>query len=217
MGSLFHPDSKLMRALTRLLELFILSLMWFFLSLPVITAGASTTALYYAINKSLYHNNGYSWIVFWNAFKANFKQSTIAWLLVLIFYTLSIFDFFILHAFLANGANPNLDYIVLVVMLLLVTAWGCYVFPCIARFQNTTKLIMRNAFIIAFCNLPRTLALCVLFAIALIMVLSFPPLLAVVPAVYTCCARWILERVFRKYTTPEDLAAEEERNRVFER
>lgn len=214
MGSLFHPDSKLMRALTKLSELFILSLVWFFFSLPVITAGASTTALYYAVNKSLIHNNGYAWLVFWEAFKANFRQSTIAWLFVLLFYALSILDFFIFHSFLAGNANSYLDYIVLIVMLLLVIAWGCYVFPCIARFQNTTKLIMRNAFIIAFCNLPRTLVLCVLFVIALLMVLSFPPLLAIVPAAYMCCARHILERIFRKYTTPEDLAAEEERNRV---
>ena len=88
MRTLFHPDSKLMRTLTKLAEGILLSLMWFFLSVPVITAGASTAALYYTVHKSLFHDNGYVWLAFWNAFKANFKQSTIAWLLALLFYGL---------------------------------------------------------------------------------------------------------------------------------
>ena len=215
MRTLFHPDSKLMRTLTKLAEGILLSLMWFFLSLPIITAGASTAALYYTVQKSLFHDNGYVWLEFWNAFKANFKQSTIAWLLALFFYGLSFLDFFILHAVSSDSSTFN--YIILILMLALVICWSCYVFPCIARFQNTTRLIMRNAFIIAFCNLPRTLLLGVAFVIAVAVSLLYPPLLFITPTAYMCCARLVLEPVFRKYTSPEDLAAEEERNRIVER
>ena len=215
METLFHPDSKFIRVLTKISEGIMLSLLWFFFSLPVITAGASTTALYYTVNKSLFHSSGYVWQEFWGAFKSNFKQSTIAWLLALLFYVVSIFDFFILYSL--TSTNGNWNFIIFIIMLALVTFWVCYIFPCIARFENSTRLIMRNALIIAFCNLPKTILLCILLILSLAITLTYLPLIAVTPAIYMYLARWILERVFKKYTSPEDLAAEEERNQSYER
>ena len=214
MGTLFHPDSKFMLVFTKISEIIILSLLWFFLSLPVITIGASTTALYYAVNKSVVHNSGYAWLEFWSAFKSNFKQSTIAWLLALIFYGLTIFDFFILHSL--TSTNVEWNFIIFFILLALVTFWVIYIFPCIARFENTTRMLMRNAFIIALSNLLYTIILCIFLILALAITLAYMPLVAVTPAIYMCLARWVLERVFKKYTSPEDLAAEEKRYQCYE-
>ena len=59
MKGLFSPDSAIGKALTKIGELVILSIIWFITSLPVITIGASTTALYYATVKSLRMGRGY--------------------------------------------------------------------------------------------------------------------------------------------------------------
>ena len=69
-------------------ECMLLSILWVVTSLPVITIGASTTALYYAVVKVIRNNEGYVWGEFWNGFRTNFKQATIIWLVALLFLEL---------------------------------------------------------------------------------------------------------------------------------
>lgn len=69
-------------------ECMLLSILWVVTSLPVITIGASTTALYYAVVKVIRNNEGYGWGEFWNGFRTNFKQATIIWLVALLFLEL---------------------------------------------------------------------------------------------------------------------------------
>ena len=59
MKGLFSADSGIGKALTKIGELVILSILWFVTSLPVITIGVSTTALYYAMVKSVRMDRGY--------------------------------------------------------------------------------------------------------------------------------------------------------------
>lgn len=215
MGNLFNPENRLFQILNKIVGVMQLSLLWFLFSLPLITVGAATTALYYTTNKTLFKNRGYIWQEFWNAFKLNFKQSTIAWLVVVFLYILAIVDFYILHALAVFANNSNMDYIVFAVLLALVTCWASYLFPCVARFENKTLLIMKNAFIMAILNLPWTVLLLVPFVLAIIVLVAFPPLLFFVPALYMCCSVLILERIFCKYMSPEDLAIEKERNQIY--
>ena len=42
-----------------------------------------------------------------------------------------------------------------------------------------------------------------------------PPIILVMPAMYHLFKIKIIEQVFRKYMTPEDLEAEFERNRIY--
>lgn len=55
----------------------------------------------------------------------------------------------------------------------------------------------------------------VVLAVAVAMFMAIPVLVLVVPSCYMLLANLILEKVFRKYMTPEDAAAEEERNREY--
>ncbi len=45
-GSIFNPENKFWQTLDHLADLLILSLLWLLCSLPLVTAGAATTALY---------------------------------------------------------------------------------------------------------------------------------------------------------------------------
>ena len=76
MRGLFSGDSAIGKALTKIGELVILSILWFFTSLPVITIGASTTALYYATAKSLRMDRGYFFKEYFKAWKDNFLKAT---------------------------------------------------------------------------------------------------------------------------------------------
>lgn len=51
---------------------------WFFVCcIPVFTIGASVSALYYAVNKSVCNNRGYVSQEFFRSFKNSFKVTTL--------------------------------------------------------------------------------------------------------------------------------------------
>ena len=212
MSSFFNYDNAVWRAIGKIADCVFLSAFWVFCSLPIFTIGASTTALYYATNKALRNSRGYVWSEFFHAFKANFKQSTLVWLAVLGVYVVSILDCFFARQLWETIPLFKILFLVFFVVMVFVTMWSLYVFPYIARFENTTKATMKNCVFISVANFPWTLLLLVLFVVAVAAFLFFPIGMLCVPGIYMILANRILERIFKKYMTPEDLEAENLRN-----
>ena len=77
-------DNIIVRALSRVFDLILLNLLWLACSLPVITIGASTTALYSVTLKMAANEEGYILRGFLEAFRRNWKQSTVIWLILLV-------------------------------------------------------------------------------------------------------------------------------------
>lgn len=98
------------------------------------------------------------------------------------------------------------------VFMIFVAMWVVYLFPYIARFRNTTKAVIKNCALIAIANFPRTILLFLLFTVTVIVFFFVPLGMIFAPGIYMWVANRILEQVFCKYMTPEDLKAEEERN-----
>lgn len=67
---------KFVYLFNKLADMVMISALWGILSLPVITMGASTSALYYAVVKAVREDKAYAAASFWSAFKTNLKQST---------------------------------------------------------------------------------------------------------------------------------------------
>jgi uncharacterized membrane protein YesL len=99
--------------------------------------------------------------------------------------------------------------------LIILMLWTSYLFPYIARFTNTTKNIMKISGFLFVRHLLTSLLLVVLFTVALVIVYLCFPAIFLVPAFYMLVAGFLLENVFKRYMSDEDLAAEEERNRVY--
>lgn len=206
----FHSDNPFFKMVGKMLDCAWASLLWFVCSIPIFTIGASTTALYYTANKCLRNDRGYVASEFFAAFRSNFKQSTIVWLIILVIYAVSVIDFFIMKLFAAAGEAIGSLSVVFVVFVLFVMMWSFYVFPYIARFANTTKNVCRITIYMALSNFPWTMALTVLF-LGMCLVLYTAPLTALLmPAVYQLLKNLVLEQIFKKFMAPEDLAAKEE-------
>ena len=121
-----------------------LSAFWFFLCIPIVTAGAATTALYYTVNKVIRNNRSYIGREFWHAFKTNFRQSTIVWLILLLLYAIMGFDCYVMYQYAKAGVALGKIYIVFAVLMMFATMWAIYLFPYIARFENQTKMILKK-------------------------------------------------------------------------
>lgn len=114
-----------------------------FLCIPIVTAGAATTALYYTVNKVIRNNRSYIGREFWHAFKTNFRQSTIVWLILLLLYAIMGFDCYVMYQYAKAGVALGKIYIVFAVLMMFATMWAIYLFPYIARFENQTKMILK--------------------------------------------------------------------------
>ena len=180
-----------------------LSLIFLLFSLPIITIGASLTALYYTVNKVQRQKRGYMWQEFTRAFKANFKQSTLIWILFLLAALILGGDlYYVLQVIPPTSGGAFLNIFFIVLLVLLVT-WAGYVFPYTARFQDTIRVTLKNCALMAVLNIPATLLLMLLIAGSALLIWLFFPLAVVVPAGMMGWQRDILERVFKKYTVSQ--------------
>ena len=202
-----------MSGLNKVYDCMIVSAMWCLLAIPIITIGPATTALYYTVNKSIRHNRGYAWKEFWSAFRSNFKQSTIVWLLNLLLIIIGLMDVYILKVLGDSIPLSDIIKVLMVAFMLFLVMWMFYVYPYIARFTIKTKPLIKNCAIIAMLNFHWTLLLLVLFVVCGIAFLFVPIFSLFVPGIFMVIANRILEKVFRKYMSKEDIEAEDERNR----
>ena len=215
MAGLFNYDNGLMTTLGKICDCMILSILWCVCSIPIITVGASTAALYYAVNKSIRYNRGYAYKEFFSAFKSNFKQGTIVWLINLGLLLFGAYDCYILYQLRENISGAGIIIAVIIALYIFLIMWMTYVYPYMARFALPTKALMKNCVILALAHFLRSVLLTVLFVAAVVASLTVPMAGIFVPVIYMVIANRIVERVFRKYMSEEDIEAEEERNRVF--
>ena len=210
MGRFFSYDGGLMQTLSKLFDCICLAILWIICCVPIFTVGASTTALYYAYNKAIRQKRSYAFKEFFHGFKISFKQSTVVWLIVLLLYVVTIFDIMILRGVSGSVGFAKIVLAFILAMIVLLTMWVTYVFPYMARFENHTKAVLKNSAIIMIANLPWSILLLVLFVISAGLFLLIPMFGMFAPALYVAFANLILERIFRKYMSEEDLESEKE-------
>ncbi len=212
MSGFFSYDSKFTQVMNKLVDVVVLSFLWLLFSLPVFTIGASTTALFTTVRQVLREEKGYIIKNYWQAFKLNFKQATGIWLILLALLIVFIADRWILiHFFLMQGSKIGSLHIVFFFMILYELLWAVYIFAYISRFELDWKHIMKNAAILSIINLPwSALMIGMMVGGGLLIYYVSPAFVFLFPALFGWIFTIILEKIFRKYMTPEDLKKVEE-------
>lgn len=155
MRNLFNMDNPLFQALGKLADLMILNLVFMICCIPVFTIGAALTGMNYVTLKMAEKEEGYIVKGFFKSFRQNFKQATVIWLVLLFFGIVLGLDFYILSA--SSGTFVQVIRIMLFIITLIYAMLLVYVFPVLARFDNTIKVTMKNALIMAIADFPRTI------------------------------------------------------------
>ena len=171
MRGLFSLDSGFMQGLNRFADLVLLNVLFVVTSLPVITLGASLTAMYTVCFR---FNEDWEEGVcktYFRAFRRNFRQATVIWVVVALLLVLALGDVII------SMAQPGwARYLMVVFGFIGLTAGmlGSMVFPLLSRFDNTVKKTLKNALLLAFGYAPHTLVLTVLNAAPAVGFLLYP-------------------------------------------
>ena len=111
MSSFFNMDSPVMRFLSRLCDLMILNILCLICCIPIVTIGASITALYSVTLKMVKGEDSYIAKGFFKGFRQNFKISTIIRVLVGAFITFYILLFSYIFPYIARFENGIKDTI----------------------------------------------------------------------------------------------------------
>ncbi|MDO5291652.1 MAG: DUF624 domain-containing protein [bacterium] len=204
MSELFNMNNGFFRIISKAVDCVFVSLLWIVGCIPIVTIGASTTALYYTVHKSICEDNGYVFRDFKNSFLSNFKQSTIAWiLLAFVGGFLGVDGYMTYHMKKAGDSVGNVYYVILVLIVLLAIVFT-YVFSYISRFRDGIKTIFKNVIFIGLGNLLPTILMLITLAIAAYVVYVLPVLIVIAPALYMLGIEQLTERVYKRYIPQEE-------------
>ena len=158
---LFNIDSPLMQALGKMADLMWLNVLTLICCIPIITAGASLTAMNYMALKIVRDEECYITKGFFKSFKDNFKQATVIWLILLVVIVVLIGDFYVMS--FAEFEFGNIMRVAITLVAVFVVFEALYVFPVLAKFENTIWLTIKNSFLLSIMQFPKTILMIILY------------------------------------------------------
>ena len=147
-NSFLSNDSTFGKTMTKIGIIIGANLLFVIVSLPVVTIGAAWAALLHVMFKMLRGTETLNpFKMFWTGLKQNWKQATIAWLIIMALGFLGWVDIrFLAHQ---GGAMVNFRYAVYAAGVVLLIG-AIYLFPVIVAFSNRLPVLFRSAYYFAF-------------------------------------------------------------------
>ena len=168
MGNIFRPDSPLMRFMMLITNLMVLNILWLISCIPVITAGASTVAMYSVLLSYIDGTDDAVLKPFFRAFKENFRIATPLWLLTLLIGAVMAAEV----VYLSVGSQLWLKVIFGVVLFIYSSAVS-YLYPLLARYQTTRRSAVLNSFALSLRHLLSSVCVVTLNILPIVLLLVF--------------------------------------------
>ena len=189
-----------------------LNILWFICCIPIVTIGASTTALYYTSLKIVRGEDHALTRMFFRSFRENFRQSTVLWLILLAAGLFLGADGYLVYRLRAasTGAPAVLWTLILALIIGAAVVYVIvllFVFPLVASVSNTNWAMLKNSFFIGtrylFCTI---LVFAVHFAMFFAVVSIFTPLFILGEGVCALISAYLMDNVLRacSYDPEED-------------
>ena len=159
MKNIFNLESPMMQLLTKAGDMILLNVMFLICCIPVVTAGASIAALHKMMQEIVYDTDSGTFKGFFRAFRDNFKQATILWIIILLVILSLGCDALLIITFFSGSESVKWMLILLAVLVALVCCVAAYMIPLIVRYENTLRQHLTNAAVLSIIKLPRTIGL----------------------------------------------------------
>jgi uncharacterized membrane protein YesL len=196
MGKVFSYESPVWKFMGRLLDFFVLTVLWAVTSLPIVTMGTATTTVYYITLKMTKNQDGYIFFTYFKTFKKLFLETLKAWLLALIVGAVLGGDIYICLNISSPIASMLLAALFVVALVYIMTLM--YLFPVMARLDNTVMGYIKASFYLAVKNFGWSLLLLVVpVCYILIGVFKFWPLLVISVGLIAYLQSLIYNQIFK--------------------
>ena len=195
----FSVESPIYKFMQSLWDILKLNFMWIIFCIPIVTIGGSTIAAFSVLMRMSEDQEGNVIKDFWKAFKENWKQGIFIGLLPPICFEAVFLDFQLYNA-VENGGLGILivgcfsAYIFIFCLI--------YVFPLLARYDNTVINSIKNSFRIGMKFFGRTFLLLVIIAVEVLIIFWNPTTKFVGALIGPACIMYTISgvamHIFRK-------------------
>ena len=199
MRKIFDVNNAVWQFIGKLFDCLVLHVVWLVCSLPLITFGASTAALYYALMKDILDEDPHYVRAFFRSFRQNFRQGIGLGLGFLAFG--AILGFAVYYYWQAGGPIVAVLRTFAIVIAVLYVMIGQYLFAVFARFDQKNSNLIRMAFVFSIRHFGKSLVMLLVFigVYGIIFVLGFPPLLIMGFGLVVYLDCYVLIPVFEPY------------------
>lgn len=196
--NMFGFGGSFVGTVEKIFDIMALGFLWILCSLPVITIGASTTALYYAMVKSVKNNDGYATKEFFRSFKLNFVPATILWLILAVMTFIMQLNVGILMK--KTSGMVGLFFICFYAMVsVYLILMACYAFPALSRFDMNVGWILKISMYMGVRYIFTSIMLVVILVCIGAIVWKIPLLFFFAPGPIAFLMSEFLERVLEKH------------------
>lgn len=194
--TLFSIDNPLVASMNKLADLMIVNLLTLLCCIPIITIGASYTAMYRVLLKLYKGESAHIVREFFDAFRENFRNATILWLIYLLF-GIAIFVDFLLMRQVIISFNAILTLLLYgIIAILLISAVWCFALE--SRYKNSIVTTMLNSFVVGLTHLGKTIVIGVLTAVPFLAMILYLPLTLIVVLFGVALAGYLQIIIFNK-------------------
>lgn len=209
MNKFLTPDNPVMIFITKIVYCVWLNILWFLCCIPIVTAGASTTALFYVTLKMVKNEEGNITSQFFRAFRDNLKFSTKIWLIMLVIGAVMCVDGYALYHLRFSNAFWTVITAIFLVAVVAYLIVAMYIFPLMARFENTIRMMFFNSIMIGMRFLICTALMAVIyFVMAFIVINIFTPAIVFGEGLCAYLCSCLLYRIL-EMCAPKDAEAED--------
>lgn len=163
MNRFFNPDNPVTILLSRIFDCILLNLCFVFACIPLVTVGPALTALYAVTLKMADGDFGYTADTFFSSFRKNLRQGIQLWLILLSAGIFLLTDLYVVFFILPS------DFILLQIpvwlLLFIDISAIIYVFPMLARYEQSNLQLIRNSLLLSLGNIPLTIFIVVITGI----------------------------------------------------
>lgn len=205
------PDSKFMIFCGRLVELTTINLLWLLTSLPLVTIGASTTAMLtclYAFREGAPCGGR----VFWQAFRSAFRRATALWLVMAFLGCMLWLDYRLLAGLTFPGRMAAIALVCFAGFALVF--FGGIIFPLLSQFPGSIRDMVINGVLLSLARLPTMLLVTAVNLLPLLLAVVVPSLFVFTGFFWVICGCalvglydiMVMEKIFAPYRQKEELA-----------
>lgn len=222
MNEFFNKDSFAMRFLTQLGNLILVNIIFIITCIPVVTIGASISALY-RITFAIHCKEEVTVLrTYFGTFKSSFKHSTIIWIPSCAALSFFLYEIYLLWFEL--DPKYAMFQIPVWIMIFIILSIMIYSFPMIGLYEQPLKQTLKNSVILAVTNLPLTISTIVVKGGILFFCLAQPTIGVAIGSLYILMGfglsafitSFFMKRIFEKYGSltpyedePEFMSSEE--------
>lgn len=202
---MLQKDGKFVKVLNRIADLVGLNLLAILFCIPIITIGASITAVYGCIFRIQEKREGYLTKDFWKLFKECFRSSTIIYLVGAAVAAMLYLDYQIF----ATDSRLDILQVLVVAGGILVAEIFTYAFPMESYFENSLKATVKNALLLGISNIPYTLLMLGINVFPFFLVARIPVTFGIWFLIGISGVAWInsffLKKIFSKVRIRKDV------------